>query len=233
MKVLKIARRPVDSERAPKLQQDKLHQSKSSKRNSLTTATPNFLKKTVLKVPSTLSGHLQCGTNDAAVSPQTPHLTRPLSEASSSASSSDAVFSGPKSSTQDLPKESFNLKEPIPKQSILPTPSSVSSCPEHSQDFPAENVYVEPSPTPSILSNSLSAFPVFCQDLKGLSVSGVGECIRKLNMGQYADMFERNLIDGQLLMELDLESLSHLGVRNPLHQKKLVKFINGWRPNTN
>ena len=220
-----------DSERAPK-RRDKLHQSKSSKRNSQTTAIPNFLKTTVPKAPSSLSGRSQRGTN-AAVSPQRPSLTRPLSEASLSVSSSDAVFLGPESSTQDLPRESFHLKEPIPKQSILPTPSSVPSCLEHSHNFPAENVCVESSPVPSILSNSLSASSVFSQDLKGLSVSGVGECIRKLNMGRYAAMFERNRIDGQLLMELDLESFSHLGVRNPLHQKKLVKFINGWRPNTN
>lgn len=203
-----------DSERVPKRQKDKLGQSKSSKRNSLPTV--------ITKFPSTLSGHLQCETNDSAVSPQRPHLTSPLSGASSSVLSSDAAFSSQKSSTQE---------GPIPEQSILPTQSLVFSCLEQSQDYPAENLCIEPVPAPSILSNSISEFSVFSQDLKDPSVAGVVECLTNLHMGQYAEMFQRNLIDGQLLMELDLESLSDLGVRNPLHQKKILKFIKGWRPN--
>ena len=106
--------------------------------------------------------------------------------------------------------------------------SSLSS--SDSQGFPAENMYIESVPAPSILSNCPSEFLIFPQDLKDLSVAGVVECLRNLHMGQYAEMFQRNLIDGQLLMELDRGSLSCLGVRNQFHQDKLLKFINGWRP---
>ena len=207
-----------NSDRVPKRQKDKLGQSKSSKRNSL--------PKVITKFPSTLSGHFQCETNDAAVSPQRSHPTSPLSEASSGVSFSEAAFSSQKSSTQ---------KGPIPEQSFLPTQSLVFSCQEHSQDHPAENLYVEPVPSvpaPSILPNPISEFSVFSQDLKDLPVEGVVECLTNLHLGQYAEMFQRNLIDGQLLMDLDLESLSYLGVTNPLHQQKIIKFINGWRPNT-
>lgn len=156
--------------------------------------------------------------------PQRSQLITPLSEASSGVSSLDAACSSKTSSTQ---------QGPMPKQSIFSTQSLISSCLEHSQGHPAENVYSESAPRPSILSNSPSKFSVLSQDLKDLPVAGVVECLRNLYMGQYAELFQRNLIDGKLLMELDAESLSHLGVRNPLHQRKLVKFINGWRPNTN
>ena len=132
-----------------------------------------------------------------------------------------------------LSEASSTQQGPMPKQSIFSTQSLITSCLEHSQGHPAENVYIESAPRPSILSNSPSKCSVFSEDLKDLSVAGVVECLRNLYMGQYAELFQRNLIDGKLLMELDSESLSHLGVRNPLHQKKLLKFINGWRPNTN
>jgi len=197
-----------DNERLPMRQKDKLGQSKSSKTNSL---------------PPILSGHLQCETNDVAVSPR-PHPTSHLSEASSDVSSSaDAAFSSQTSSTQD------GLS---PGQSFFPTQSRVFSCSEHTQDQPAENFYVEPVPASSILPSPMSEFSVLSQDLKDLPVEGVEECLTNLHMGQYAETFQRNQIDGQLLMELDLESLTYLGVRNPLHQQKLLKFINGWRPNT-
>ena len=204
-----------DSERVPKRQIDKLGQNKSSERD--------LLPAVITKLLSTPSGHLHRKTNDAAVSPQRPHPTSPLSEASSSVSSSDAVFSSQVSSTQE---------RPIPEQPILPTQYPVSSCLGHSQDYPAEDVYLEPVHAPSILSNPLPEFSVLSQDLKDLPVEGVVECLTNLHMEQYAELFQRELIDGQLLTELDLESLSHLGVRNPLHQKKILKFINGWRPNT-
>ena len=204
-----------DSESVLKRQRDKLDQSKSSKRNSLSTVIP--------KLPTTLTGNLQYESSDAVVSTQRSYLIRPLSEASSSVSSSDAAFSNQKSTT---------MRGPIPEQSGLPTQPLVLSCLEHSQDYAAENVYLDPVTAPSIISNSPSEFSVFSQDLKDLPVEGVVECLTNLHMGQYAEIFQRNLIDGQLLMELDLESLSHLGVRNQLHQKKLFKFINGWRPNT-
>ena len=132
-----------------------------------------------------------------------------------------------------LSEASSTQQGPMPKQSIFSTQSLITSCLEHSQGHPAENVYIESAPRPSILSNSPSKCSVFSEDLKDLSVTGVVECLGNLYMGQYAELFQRNLIDGNLLMELDSESLSHLGVRNPLHQKKLLKFINGWRPNTN
>ena len=67
--------------------------------------------------------------------------------------------------------------------------------------------------------------------LKGISVHDVGEWLAKLGMSQYKDAFAEDFVDGDLLSELDNEMLQSLGVDNPLHQKKLMKFIyEGWTP---
>lgn len=67
------------------------------------------------------------------------------------------------------------------------------------------------------------------EDLHGLSVSGVGECLRKLNMDKLVDFFKDNLIDGEMLLALDDETLNDMGI-DKFHRLKLKKFIDGWRP---
>ena len=80
-------------------------------------------------------------------------------------------------------------------------------------------------PTASVTSLSLD----FPDDLRCLSVSKVGECLKKLNMGKYVQLFESNQVDGELFVTLDGELLTSLGV-NAFEQKKIMMFINGWRP---
>ncbi|XP_046856849.1 uncharacterized protein LOC124450265 isoform X2 [Xenia sp. Carnegie-2017] len=66
-------------------------------------------------------------------------------------------------------------------------------------------------------------------DLSGLSVVDVADILRNLNMGQYAHIFEEELIDGRLLTKLtdsDLESFN----MTTIHRTKLMNFIKGWRP---
>ena len=109
------------------------------------------------------------------------------------------------------------------------------------RDTPGDNVSdKQPSPTtptewpivatsPSTLLNQHQRFP---DDLSCLSVSEVGECLTKLNMKAYVDTFESNLIDGELFLVLNEELLWSLGVGNAFERKKLLKFIQGWRPKT-
>ena len=85
------------------------------------------------------------------------------------------------------------------------------------------------SNSPSVLSSSLD----FPDDLSSLSVSEVGDCLRNLKMERHVDTFEGNLIDGEMLLTLNEELLSSLGVSNMFEQKKIIKFIHGWRPKTN
>ena len=84
------------------------------------------------------------------------------------------------------------------------------------------------SNSPSVLSSSLD----FPDDLSSLSVSEVGDCLRNLNMERHVDTFEGNLIDGEMLLTLNEQLLSSLGVSNMFEQKKIIKFIHGWRPKT-
>ena len=67
------------------------------------------------------------------------------------------------------------------------------------------------------------------QDLSVLSVEDVGRVLRCLNMHGYVETFTKELVDGRFLASLELEHLSALNVGS-FHAKKLLNFINGWRP---
>ena len=114
--------------------------------------------------------------------------------------------------------------------SIAFQPTSSASISE-SQPIATSSCYA-PTPSlstsPSVFSSSLD----FPDDLRSLSVSEVGDCLRKLNMERHVDTFDSNLIDGEMLLTLNEELLSSLGVSNMFEQKKIIKFIRGWRPKT-
>ena len=66
-------------------------------------------------------------------------------------------------------------------------------------------------------------------DLSGLSVTDVSNILKNLNMAQYAERFESELIDGDLLKQLSKPDLETFNMES-LHCTKLLKFIQGWRP---
>ena len=69
------------------------------------------------------------------------------------------------------------------------------------------------------------------EHLEGISVSEVSEWLRKLGLNQYVDKFADESIDGTMLLELDDETMQYIGIKNPLHRKKLSMFIQrGWIP---
>ncbi|XP_068693570.1 uncharacterized protein [Montipora foliosa] len=71
----------------------------------------------------------------------------------------------------------------------------------------------------------------FPDDVSSLSVSEVGECLKKLNLGECVEMFKSKQIDGEMLATLTDESfLTSLGMSNMFDRRKLLKFIHGWRP---
>jgi hypothetical protein len=73
---------------------------------------------------------------------------------------------------------------------------------------------------------AISRFP---QDLLGLGVADVSRLLGHLNLSDYVQTFENELIDGTMLVSLNQESLESLGVK-AFHCKKLLDFIGGWRP---
>ena len=75
-------------------------------------------------------------------------------------------------------------------------------------------------------SNKKEEWP---SDLSTLSVNDVGNLLIRLNFGEYVDLFAKNLIDGSLLIDLSHEDMKSLGLPQ-FHCKKMIKFINGWRP---
>ena len=69
------------------------------------------------------------------------------------------------------------------------------------------------------------------KQLEGISVSEVSKWLRKLGLNQYVGQFAKESIDGTMLLELDDETMQYIGIKNPLHRKKLSMFIQrGWIP---
>ncbi len=66
--------------------------------------------------------------------------------------------------------------------------------------------------------------------LSGLSVKGVAKILCVLDLERYAGTFEEELIDGAMLESMDEETLESIGM-NPFHVKRMLRYINGWRPN--
>lgn len=66
-------------------------------------------------------------------------------------------------------------------------------------------------------------------DLSGLSVTDVSNILKNLNMAQYSERFENELIDGNLLKQLGKSDLESFHMES-FHCKKLLNFIQGWRP---
>lgn len=101
---------------------------------------------------------------------------------------------------------------------------------------PSENqlsaVALESSSSPLPVTESkevcgkMTKFP---NDLSGLSVEDVSELLRSLHMDCYVGMFVEEMVDGEMLLNMDQESLESLNMK-AFHVKKLMKFIEGWRP---
>ncbi|CAB3977206.1 SH3 and multiple ankyrin repeat domains 2-like [Paramuricea clavata] len=72
-----------------------------------------------------------------------------------------------------------------------------------------------------------SALP---KNLSGLSVKDVTKILCALDLERYAGIFEEELIDGAMLESMDEEILKSIGMK-PFHVKRMIRFINGWRPN--
>jgi len=63
--------------------------------------------------------------------------------------------------------------------------------------------------------------------LKTLDAESMLQLLDDMNLVEYKDSFHREQVDGELLVELSLEELEDLGVTKKIHQKRLMKLING------
>ncbi|XP_028412271.1 titin-like [Dendronephthya gigantea] len=143
-----------------------------------------------------------------------------------------------------LPKEDI----PLPVEGVT-LPNSLPDC-----DTEDESSYIPPDPKPrkpESQRESLTSPPVpprsdltperkrdeiyeelarYPLDLSVLDLTGVGGLLKRLGMGKYVETFKDEMIDGQMLVDMDKESLQSLNVSS-FHIKKLLNFISGWRPN--
>lgn len=74
--------------------------------------------------------------------------------------------------------------------------------------------------------DAISRYP---QDLSSLSVAEVSRLLKYLEMKGNVERFEKEMIDGSMLITMDKESLQSLEV-DTFHCNKLLRFIGGWRP---
>ena len=80
------------------------------------------------------------------------------------------------------------------------------------------------------LSSSPAKTSALPKNLSGLSVKDVTKILCVLDLERYAGIFEEELIDGAMLESMDEEIFKSIGM-NPFHVKRMIRFINGWRPN--
>lgn len=141
------------------------------------------------------------------------------------------------------------IEESDAKQSlscpILPPRTSKTLGPETSRDVfsgPVRDGEREPSgssPAPEegtrdSPSNGVSASPPPWQppsSLAGLSIEEVSKSLRFIGLpDEVASLFVSEKIDGNLLLQLSEDILSEDFQLSRLQLKKLLQFINGWRP---
>ena len=119
--------------------------------------------------------------------------------------------------------ENINL-EPAVKKSPNPSKqkrATVVTC-KPAVPFPSNECAI-----PDCKTTFASPIP---KDLSSLTVEGVGRLLASLNMACYAEKFDKEQVDGEILMELDEATLKSLNLM-PFHVRKLLKVIAGWRPN--
>ena len=137
-------------------------------------------------------------------------------------------------SPENIKPESTNKKPPPPPPPPKPRFRGMVTC-KPTVPIPSDIIRVLPDRTtqvekcvePDWKTKAASSIP---KDLSSLTVEGVGRLLASLNMACYVETFEKEQVDGEILMELDETTLNSLDLK-PFHVRKLMKVIAGWRPN--
>ncbi|XP_033109402.1 uncharacterized protein LOC117110728 isoform X2 [Anneissia japonica] len=95
----------------------------------------------------------------------------------------------------------------------------------------ATTPYGFPVTSPVVSCKPIKTLEDLPQNPRTMNMSQVQDCLRLLNMDKYVEIFEKNSINGELLTDLDKETLvADLGMSR-LNALKLQKFIAGkWAP---
>ncbi|XP_077366469.1 GRB2-associated and regulator of MAPK protein 2 [Festucalex cinctus] len=112
----------------------------------------------------------------------------------------------------------FGALNPFNRQSPCPSPEP-ADCPESSRGAEGGGT-----------SDADSAWRPPA-DLSALSLEEVSACLRFIGLSEAAvSVFQRERIDGSLLVQLTEDILSHDFHLSRLHVTKITQFIQGWRP---
>ena len=144
--------------------------------------------------------------------------------------SSSQTTSGKKQLAKSNPptqlRRSDMATRPLPQVPVSPLHRKFSE-PDSSSSPPTNKM---PVLTPEQHEEMYQAIAKYPTDLSKLTVTEVSRLLHNLGMGNYAEMFAEEMVDGDMLSSMNAENLQSLNL-SPFHIKKLLKFVGGWRPN--
>ena len=150
--------------------------------------------------------------------------------ASATFESSSQTTSGKEQPAKSNPptqlRRSDKAARPLPQVPVSPLRRKLSE-PYSSSSLPTNNMLVL---TPEQHEEMYQAIAKYPTDLSKLTVTEVSRLLHNLGMGNYAEMFAAEMVDGDMLSSMNAENLQSLNL-SPFHIKKLLKFVGGWRPN--
>ncbi|XP_075711259.1 uncharacterized protein LOC142748030 [Rhinoderma darwinii] len=85
--------------------------------------------------------------------------------------------------------------------------------------------------TEILAANNFTSISNIPKDIHNLNVNQVCQCLRLLNMNQYVNAFEKAQVDGQLVYDLNPDTMKSCLGMDGLSVVKFLKFRDGWRPN--
>ncbi|XP_065910515.1 uncharacterized protein [Dysidea avara] len=125
-----------------------------------------------------------------------------------------------------------NIYEQIPGEAMEMVPTTIKPPPPpaRSQSFPSDIK----EPTQASMAPNFSTYQTTASSpeenigyLKTMDVETVLQLLADMNLGEYKDSFQREQVDGELLVVLTKDELEDLGVTKKIHQLRLLKVIDG------
>ncbi|XP_065910157.1 uncharacterized protein [Dysidea avara] len=107
---------------------------------------------------------------------------------------------------------------------IHPLSSPYSSLTDHYSNKPAIPVTSPDPPIDTITSPTPEENIAY---LRTMDVDRILQLLVDMNLGQYKESFQHEQVDGELLADLTVEELEDLGVTKKIHQRRLMKLIDG------
>ena len=141
----------------------------------------------------------------------------------------------PVNQTSPKPVEEKSFPPPLPTRPITTPATRPITTPASPVANPSKAVPATPPPDKiqvktniTIVKPNEKATPEENQALlKAMTSEDVLLLLDNMNLGEYKDNFQREQVDGELMLELTKSDLEDLGVTKNIHQIRLMKLIDG------